>query len=279
MPGHDIRVETIRLTDIYSVGERRPVDPAAVEKLAASIESLGLRHPITVRYVTDIMLPDDDEPMAGFRLIAGGHRLAAYKLLGRESIDCIVVRCSETEARKWEIAENLHRSDLTELQRKQQIAEWIAITEQELLDGVSAQVAPKPLGGRPRSGINAASRELGIERTEAQRAVKIGSISERAREAAVAAKLDNNQSALLKIASVTPDKQVERVRELAAARDARRKPEPPSDAPRNDYELINKQHRALVRAWEAARPEARDQFLADIGASLDGIPVMDRGAA
>ena len=35
----------------------------------------------------------------------------------------------------------------------------------------SAQIAPKP-SGRPKSGINAAARTLGVERTEAQRAVK-----------------------------------------------------------------------------------------------------------
>lgn len=39
------------------------------------------------------------------------------------------------------------------------------------------QSAPKPQGGRPESGINAASRELGIEATDASRAVKVASLT------------------------------------------------------------------------------------------------------
>jgi len=51
-------------------------------------------------------------------------------------------------------------------------------------DEVSAQVGQKPQGGRPEGGINAASKELGVERTQAQRAVKIASITPEAKKAA-----------------------------------------------------------------------------------------------
>jgi ParB family chromosome partitioning protein len=48
----------------------------------------------------------------------------------------------------------------------------------------SAQLGPKgPIGHRPPSGINAASRQLGIERTEARRAIKIDSIAPEAKDA------------------------------------------------------------------------------------------------
>jgi hypothetical protein len=60
------------------------------------------------------------------------------------------------------------------LEHDEHVAEWIRITE----SSKSAQIAPKsktdsnPKGsGRNESGINAATRELGIERTKAQRAV------------------------------------------------------------------------------------------------------------
>jgi ParB family chromosome partitioning protein len=76
---------------------------------------------------------------------------------------------TDIEARKAEIAENLHRAELTVQERADHIAEWVRLTE------VSAQVAPKPQGGRPESGVRAAARELGVERTEAHRAVKIAS--------------------------------------------------------------------------------------------------------
>ena len=67
--------------------------------------------------------------------------------------------------------------------RTEHIAEWVRLTEEKQRE-VSAQLAPKSQSGRPEGGVNAASRALGTERAEAQRAVKIAGISERAKEAA-----------------------------------------------------------------------------------------------
>ncbi len=56
------------------------------------------------------------------------------------------------------------------------MARWI-----ELVEAKAAHVAPVCAGGRGNiGGVNAASRELGIERTDAQRSVKVASISEAA---------------------------------------------------------------------------------------------------
>src|SRR6185369_12842487 len=87
---------------------------------------------------------------------------------------------------------------------------------------VSAQVAPELRqrgvgqgdgGGRPESGINVAVRELHIDRTEAQRAVKINKIAPEAKAAAKEAGIDNNQSALLRVASeATAENQLEAIR-------------------------------------------------------------------
>jgi ParB family chromosome partitioning protein len=63
-------------------------------------------------------------------------------------------------------------------------------------------------GHRPEGGINAATRDLGIERTEAQRSIKIDAIAPEARQAAIDAGLADNQPALLKIAAEsTPEMQ------------------------------------------------------------------------
>lgn len=79
-------------------------------------------------------------------------------------------------ARKWEISENLHRADLTKLERDEQAAEWIRLTEVQAAEaGLSSQVVTKVDGlgrvnaHRPESGINAAARELGINRMAATR--------------------------------------------------------------------------------------------------------------
>jgi hypothetical protein len=111
-------------------------------------------------------------------------------------IECNVFEGDDDDARRWEIAENLHRSDLTVLERSEHIAEWVRLTG-DIPD--SAQVAPKLSSrgrageGRPESGINAAVRELGIDRTEAQRAVKINALSDAAKDAAVRRRLRNTQ--------------------------------------------------------------------------------------
>ena len=90
----------------------------------------------------------------------------------------------ETDARLWEISENLHRCELTVQERADHIAEWVKLTKEKL--GQSAQVSnERVVGGRGKEGgLSAAVRDLGIDRTEARRAVKIASITPEARAAA-----------------------------------------------------------------------------------------------
>src|SRR5262245_42458979 len=136
--------------DDIVVGEaRRELDRSAVNRLAESIEQIGLRHPITVREKGD-----------KYHLIAGQHRLEACRKLGREHVPAIIVKMTNDEARLWEIAENLHRADLKKLERDEQIAEWIKLTERAS-NSQSGRLDGR--GGRP-PGIEAAARELGIHR-------------------------------------------------------------------------------------------------------------------
>lgn len=103
----------------------------------------------------------------------------------------------EIDAELREIAENLHRAELTQLERSEQIARWVELVEAKQ---VSGQVDQKPQGGRPEGGLSAAARELGVQRKDAERSVKVASISEAAKEAARREGLDNNRSALLQVA-------------------------------------------------------------------------------
>jgi ParB-like chromosome segregation protein Spo0J len=199
---------SISLADI-DVGPRlRAIDEKQVQALAESMGSaIGLTTPITIR-----------REGQRWKLVAGLHRLEAARRLGWHEIQAVIMVGSEREARLWEIAENLHRADLTVLERAEHLAEWIRLTEAE----VSTQVAPKPQGGRPESGIRAAARELGIERTDAQRSIKIASITPGAKEAAREAGMDDNQCKLLKVAGRSPEQQVDKVVEIASG--ARRPP-------------------------------------------------------
>lgn len=181
-----VRFDIFAPDDIV-VGERlRPLDPAQVNRLVDSVREIGLRHPVSVRII------DGDA-----HLIAGFHRIEACRRAGLPFVECAIFDGDERDARLWEIAENLHRAELTPLERSEHIAAWLRLTEEREVFG---QVAQKPKGGRPEGGLSAATRELGIERTDARRAVKIDSLPEEAKEVAREVGLDRNQSALLKAA-------------------------------------------------------------------------------
>jgi hypothetical protein len=81
---------------------------------------------------------------------------------------------SRTHASR-EISENLHRAELTALQRSFSVARWIELTAKQIAKGQVAkavQVGPHKRGQKA-GGISAEARELGITETAAKRAVDI----------------------------------------------------------------------------------------------------------
>jgi hypothetical protein len=216
-----MEVVYLRPAEIKVRPNRRAIDPAVVKELAKSIKVFGLGQPITVRQ-------DED---GGYTLVAGKHRLHACSNLGVK-VRAVIMKGTDDDCRMWEIAENLHRAELSVLERSEQVTEWAELAakkqaarladkpvqgEQELKSAVSGQVAQKP-PGRPEGGVSAAARELGIERTEVRRAAKIAAIAPEAKVAAAAAGLGDNQSALIRIAAEPVEAQVAAVAEVVAAR-------------------------------------------------------------
>jgi hypothetical protein len=145
-----------------------------------------LKTPISVR-----------SSVQGWALVAGRHRLAACIELGIKQIAVVVETSSELDARLWEIAENLHRAELTALERAEHVSQWIKLRG-ERRAGASCNQADDKLdqvepvsdliparGGRGREGgVRAAARELGISRTDALRAVqRVDRIAPAVREA------------------------------------------------------------------------------------------------
>ena len=195
--------------DAIHIGLRaRQVKPETVDQICSSIKAIGLRTPITVR------MSDPNDVGAFPILVAGLHRLEAVKKAGMEKIEAFVVEDdNEDRARLWEIAENLHRADLTTLERSEHIAEWVSLSDK------LAQVAPVSKGGRGNEGgIRAAARELGIDRDQANRAVKVASIAPEAKQAAIEAGLADNQRALLEVAKAVPERQASVVRDIVQAK-------------------------------------------------------------
>lgn len=95
---------------------RRAIDPLWVKGLAEIFKSTGLQNPIQVMRVGN-----------RFRLVAGAHRLAAFKLLGITDIPAHIYEPEtddpEAEIRLQEIIENVARRELSPLDRAAHIAE------------------------------------------------------------------------------------------------------------------------------------------------------------
>jgi ParB family chromosome partitioning protein len=100
-------LQPIPISSIDAGLRLRPVDEAQAAFLAENIQANGLRQPVEVRAVKG----------GGYRLIAGGHRLAACARLGWTDIPAFVFEATDDEARLAEIDENLVRHELNPLDR------------------------------------------------------------------------------------------------------------------------------------------------------------------
>lgn len=111
------------------------------------------------------------------------------------TIEARVVEADDIAAELAMISENLHRADLTVLQRDRQVARWV-----ELVGGKLGQVGPVYGGRGNEGGVRAASRDLGLSKQDASRALKVASLSPDAQQAAIDTGLDDNRTALLEAA-------------------------------------------------------------------------------
>jgi hypothetical protein len=187
------------IDDIHVGDRKRSLNEAAVVGLLESMKVIGLKSPIIARR-GDAMIDGILETNIVV-LVAGLHRLEAAKRLEWDTIECSFLKCDEIDAQLIEIAENLHRAELTAVERAEQIAEWSRLTklrderdrkkagEQGGVSGQNDQKLSKRgrKEGRPKGGTSAAARALGLSRKKIERAEKIASIVPEAKAAARAA--------------------------------------------------------------------------------------------
>lgn len=270
----------IPIASIVSTPGLRAVQDGAVAVLAESMERVGQIVPITVNLDYRAENPDEVIPAGAtkYYVISGRHRVAAAGKLGWETIECFVdYDADEVQAELWEIAENLHRAELTALERSEQIARWVALTDQSIL----SQVATKPGAGRPVGGVRAAARELGVDKDDAHRAVKVASLSDEAKEAAKEAGLDDNRSALLQAAKAEPERQAAVLRDIAEARSSGIDRDLKIEAARNVASRLAERFPAAEWDWlksslyEAGAKLIADAFVNETGA---GVATMDKAA-
>jgi ParB family transcriptional regulator, chromosome partitioning protein len=200
-----MKIERIDVDAIVVVSRLRPVNQSAVERLAESMLRLGQLQPISLHR------PDRGSPV----VVTGVHRFEAAKLLGWKFIDAIFIDGDSIDLELHEIAENLHRTELTRLERDTQVARWAELTAAKVV-----QSAPPSGGHQPKEkGVRKIAADLGLEKTDVIRAVKVASISEEAKQAARDAGLDDNRTALLQVAKESsPAAQVAKVGEIASAK-------------------------------------------------------------
>ncbi|OAV11102.1 Chromosome plasmid partitioning protein ParB [Moraxella catarrhalis] len=99
------RLETIAISDIRSnpVQPRTKFDAKALQELADNIDKNGLLQPITVRQTAQ-----------GYEIVAGERRFRAMQLLGKTSIECIMVHITDQQNALLALSENLARKDLSD---------------------------------------------------------------------------------------------------------------------------------------------------------------------
>ena len=114
--------------DQIAIGPRlREVDEAVVERLAESMDRIGLQNPIQVRhnFGIDPGTGEYDRSLdgGGFALVAGAHRVEAARRLGWGRIEAFVLDDpSPDELALVEVDENLVRAELTPLDRGRFVA-------------------------------------------------------------------------------------------------------------------------------------------------------------
>lgn len=232
----------ILIDDIIVPEGRRALDHDEVAQLAESLRTLGQLHPILVR--------QDGQTL---RLVAGNHRLAAARSLGWGEIEAVFLDGDDAQMRRVEIAENLHRNELTALERDELLAEWIRLTDKE--DQKPSQPETVSKGGRGKEGgVNAAARELGVSKADAHRAVKVANLSPEAKEVARTAGLDDNRSALLEAAKeFDAQEQVNALKERMAKQKEER-------AAKRREEKRRPRVNEIIHAWIHATQKQRRDF-------------------
>ncbi|MDL2331221.1 ParB/RepB/Spo0J family partition protein [Odoribacter sp. OttesenSCG-928-A06] len=120
-----VRVEkTVAETNELALDSIRPnpyqprteFDEEALNELAASIRSIGIVQPITVRVIAD----------GKYEIIAGERRFRASKIAGRTTIPAYIRKAEDENLLELALIENIQREDLNAIE--------VAISYQRLLD-------------------------------------------------------------------------------------------------------------------------------------------------
>jgi ParB/RepB/Spo0J family partition protein len=210
-------LQMISLADIDEAVVGRKIDREHVAVLARSLQAIDQTTPISVHRKSN----------GRWGILDGGHRFQAAVGLGVPEIGAQVFDRADLELRQVQISQNLHRKGLTALEQALSDAEWVETVRQK-----ATQVAD-PIGGRQPSekGYSKAAREAGLTPERMGRSSLISTISADVQALIREHGLDDNQSALIKIAKADKAVQHQKVFEIAQRQPRRSRKVEPRNAP------------------------------------------------
>jgi ParB-like chromosome segregation protein Spo0J len=195
--------EALPFSDFEIGAPPLPIDRHVVEQLMVSISEWGQTEPISIRRFDDGRL----------QLLGGWHRVTALKNLGRTSATALIISgLSDGGARLWQLVDNRHRKVFCAMDRAKHDFEILQAVQERVSQGAI------PIGGRqPADKFHAkAAALLGTSADRMARSVKIAQITAEAESKIRELNLQDNQSALFKIADAgtTTESQIAKAIEL-----------------------------------------------------------------
>lgn len=219
------QLQMLPVERIDSSNRLREVDSIVAEAIAASIAKDGLLNPIDV-----CRLPGN----TNYLLVAGGHRLEAFRLLGLTDIPAFVRSYDALDRKAREIAENVFKAGLTPIDRANFVAEFYAIEKARAGIPVDGDGRAFSAGVRwqktlKKEGSNATAMIAGAYKLQAHVAERLGlsertirndlllykRISPEIVDQARKSKIGDNAAALRQLAALEPLEQKRAVAMLA----------------------------------------------------------------
>lgn len=267
-----MNTEMIPLADIDADDRLREIDHEAALFISASMAERGLRQPIEVRKVGK-----------RYKLIAGGHRLEAAKILEWVDIPAIVLKANELEAKLLEIDENLFRRELSPLDRATFLATrkevYEALHPETKHGGDRKSDQSDKLGDLIASFTEETAERLNLSRRTVERSVALyKNIQPDVRQQIAGTWVADSGAQLDELAKQTPDMQrqivsfiqqwpkVRKVGEIVRQIEQRPKPKPAGT-----YEKF-------IAMWRKATADERRQIITYLAPDLPGFQSQKEAA-
>lgn len=279
-----MRAVEIPVAAIDDSNRARPVTGFVAEQLAWDIEARGLRQPIEVAATRP-----GEGIGAEYRLVSGGHRLAAFKRLNRETIPAFVVTGDPLVLRRDELLENLARNELSALERAQFLAELKRVYQALHPDAKNGGDRTTEQSAKLANWYRDVAQRSGWAVRTIERAAQIGErIAPEAAELLRGTPFEDKQSELALLAKAEPTKQpkiaalvarkqmAEPSIRAAIARVEGRTQTPASTDDRSLAKLLDAWSRAPMRARRAFIQTVMDgEFRNEAGDVLAWVPDYD----